>query len=252
MIWRYFNTGYNTGEFNMAFDLNLAQKTVPGEAVLRLYKWKPHCISLGANQSIDSINIRETQNHKIDVVSRPTGGRAILHSDELTYSVTLSLENKIGPREIYQKINEALLEGLTIYDSRLAIAELENEQPNFKQFYSEEKSAICFAVSAKSELKYSGKKLVGSAQRKLGNSILQHGSILCSIDHERIVDFLNASEDSVQSLKKEIHQTTTTLETILDEMINYEKLENSIKKGFERYFNITFEDYIFNEELIQH
>ena len=71
--------------------------------------------------------------------------------------------------------------------------ELEKSQPDFREFYKEGHSAVCFAVPAKSELKFDGRKLVGSAQRKFGNVILQHGSILCGEFHKKIVDYL-ASE----------------------------------------------------------
>jgi lipoate-protein ligase A len=240
MRWQLLNTGFNSGKFNMDFDIDLARNSKAGEAFLRLYRWKPFCISLGAHQSFESVNLRKAVVDNIDVVKRPTGGRAILHSDELTYSVIFPISENLSAKDIYHDINLALLEGLKNYNSKLNEIELENCQPDFPSFYRQEKSAICFAVPAKSELKYFGKKLVGSAQRKLENKILQHGSILCSPFHLKIVDYLNAGNP--RALKSEIQNTTIDLGSILNENINYDELAKSIARGFEIKFEMKFGD----------
>ena len=162
MRWQFFNTGFNSGKYNMDYDMDIAKNIKPGEAVLRLYRWQPYCISLGANQNFESVNLSKAVEDNIDVVKRPTGGRAILHSEELTYSVIFPILENLSARNLYHEINLALLEGLKIFNSKLDEVELENNQPNFNAFYKEEKSTICFAMPAKSEIKYSGKKLVGS------------------------------------------------------------------------------------------
>ena len=183
MIWKFLNEGENSGGFNMKRDLDIAGNISPDETVLRLYRWKPYCISLGANQIKNEIDFKKTDEAGIDVVKRPTGGRAILHAEELTYAVIMPLSEGSSARNIYRDINLALLEGLKKFDIRLAEAGLEENQPDFPEIYRKEsKSTLCFAVSAKNELKFGGKKLVGSAQRKLGRVILQHGSALsCGI-----------------------------------------------------------------------
>ena len=239
MKWQLLNTGSNSGVFNMGFDIDLARNSKPGQAVLRLYRWRPYCISLGAHQSIDSVNLNKAADDNIEVVKRPTGGRAILHSEELTYSVIFPLSENLSAKDIYHDINLALIEGLKIYNSKLNEIEPESRQPDFPSFYKQEKSAICFAVPAKSELKYFGKKLVGSAQRKLENTILQHGSILCGLYHLNIVDYLYA--ENPQVLKSEIENTTTDLGSILNEKIDYDGLAKSVAKGFEIKFDMKFE-----------
>ncbi|MCW8960593.1 MAG: hypothetical protein OQK29_03455, partial [Ignavibacteriaceae bacterium] len=163
----------------MDFDLELVKNFVPDSPVLRVYRWKPYCISLGANQGYDSVNINNSGSEGLDVVKRPTGGRAILHSEELTYSVVYPVSDNNSPKRIYREINLALKNGLKHYDSILENIELEHSQPHFPSFYKDKKSTLCFAVSAMNELNYKGKKLAGSAQRKIGDVILQHGSILC-------------------------------------------------------------------------
>lgn len=229
-------TGENNGKFNMDFDLELA-KSFPSNPVLRLYRWKPYCISLGANQIIDEVNTSKALNDNIDVVKRPTGGRAILHSQELTYSVVFPLELNYSARAIYNEINLALREGLILYDPLLSKLESEHNQVDFKNFYKEDKSAICFAVSAKSELNYDNKKLVGSAQRKIGKVVLQHGSILCGDFHLKITDYLNVDNQRKKEIKNEIAETTIDLKAILNYEINYEHLSECLIQGFKKHFN---------------
>ena len=137
MKWRFINTGENTGKFNMAFDLLLTKVCRPDEAFLRLYQWKPYCISLGANQPPQSINSSKAISNNIDIVTRPTGGRAILHSEEITYSVVLPLNIDTSVRNIYHEVNVALKLGLGKYEPELESIELEGAQPNFQSFYKE-------------------------------------------------------------------------------------------------------------------
>ena len=101
------------------------------------------------------------------------------------------------------------------------------------------------------ELNYQGKKVVGSAQRKIGNVILQHGSILCGSFHKRIIDYLKLPSDKLEEIKIEIEQTTIELKAILGEKINYQKLSDAIKHGFENHFNVKFEKEIFTEIISQ-
>lgn len=242
MKWKFLNSGVNSGKFNMDFDVFLAQNFEQRNAVLRLYQWNPYCISLGANQSLEDIDLAKTRYHKIDVVKRPTGGKAILHSQELTYSVIYPIDAASSAKNIYNEINLALRKGLINFDARLSEIDLEHSQPDFKEFYKSDISAICFAVSAKSELNYNGKKLVGSAQRKLGNVILQHGSILCGEYHKKIVDYLNVADDKRNTLLNEISSTTMDLKSALKGEIDYAKLSTSILNGFKEHFNSDFEE----------
>ena len=234
----------------MDYDLELV-KNFSGFPVLRVYQWKPYCISLGANQDYNSVDQKKISGDGFDIVKRPTGGRAILHAEELTYSVVYPVSEDKTPKQIYREINLALKNGLKLYNSLFEKLELEHSQPHFPTFYKDTKSTLCFAVSAMNELNYRGKKVVGSAQRKIGNVILQHGSILCGSFHKRILDYLNLPEEKLEEIKNEIEQTTTELQAILDEKINYQKLSNAIKEGFENHFNVKLEEEIFSEMISQ-
>jgi len=250
MIWRFINTGFNPGRFNMDYDLELV-RNFSGTPVLRVYQWNPYCISLGANQDYNSVDQKKTSADGFEIVKRPTGGRAILHAEELTYSVVYHVSQDKTPKQIYREINLALKNGLKIYNPLFEKLELEHSQPHFPTFYKDTKSTLCFAVSAMNEINYQGKKVVGSAQRKIGSVILQHGSILCGSFHKRIVDYLNLPDEKLEEIKNEIEQTTTELEAILGREINYQLLSNAIKAGFENHFNVNLEEAIFSETISQ-
>ena len=230
----------------MEYDMNLAKICKPGELFLRLYRWEPYCISLGANQNFDSINIEKAKADNIDIIKRPTGGRAILHSEELTYSVVTTTKDQTSTHKFYNEINKAIRKGLEFFNKKLVAIELESEQADFPKIYREGKGNVCFATTAKSEIKFNCKKLVGSAQRKLGNNLLQHGSILCGGYHKKIVEYLNLTDDESRKIYSNMNNVTVDLRTILDIDIDYYKLRESIKKGFEKHFNNSFDEISIN------
>lgn len=248
MKWRVFDSGFNTGKVNMDFDLHLAESCKHDEATLRFYRWNPYCISLGANQNINDLNAAKAEQDEIDIVFRPTGGRAILHAEELTYSVIYPIDESTSFRNIYYEINLALVKGLINYNPVLSSLEMENIQPNFSNFYKEQLAALCFAVPAKSEIKYNGKKVVGSAQKKLKQALLQHGSILCGDYHLKILDYLNFSREKIIFMKEEFSTKTTDLFSILGDRIDYLRLTESLMKGFQDHFKIDVE-FILQEEI---
>lgn len=250
MKWNLLKTGSNAGKFNMDFDVRLIEQDFKDQIFLRFYRWKPYCISIGYNQPVESIDIDKAKEHGIHFVKRPTGGRAILHAEELTYSVVHPVDGSFSPKLLYREINLALKKGLEIYHPALRILELEHNQPDFQSFYKENKSSLCFAVSAKSEINYVGKKLVGSAQRKIGSLVLQHGSILCGKYHLNLVDYLTVKEDEKERILTEIKSTTTEISTIINEDVNYEKLTDSLTAGFEEQFNFDLETRTLEEMII--
>ncbi len=224
----------------MDYDLQLVKQVEPDSAYLRFYGWNPYCISLGANQSLNEINTEKASLNNIDVVKRPTGGRAILHAEELTYSVILPNVKTISGREIYENISNSIVTGLRFFDSNLNEVSLENEQPKFKELLNQPAGALCFASTAKSEIKYKGKKLVGSAQRRIGTSLLQHGSILIGKYHQHLVEYLNINNKELLKLSNELNNKTTEIETILNKNVVLNNLQDSIIEGFENYLNIKF------------
>jgi lipoyl(octanoyl) transferase len=243
MKWLFIDSGFCTGGQNMETDIKLAKNCPDNTAYFRTYRWKPYCISLGANQSENDINLEKTSADNIDIVKRPTGGRAILHAEEITYSVIYKLNYDFSPRELYKKISESLILGLSKYDARLGSATLEKIQPDFPKLLEEPSGALCFASTAKNEVKFDGKKLIGSAQRKMDKTILQHGSILCGKYHRKLAGYLNADDTTKKSLESELSGHTTEIESILNLPVDYDKLNQSLKIGFQESWGINFSDY---------
>ncbi len=247
MIWTFDNTAFHTGEFNMRYDERLAREVAEGSrpSTVRVFGWNPPAISLGWNQSLEDIDIEAAARDRIEVVRRPTGGRAILHSDELTYSVVMPAHGK-SVSTVYREISRALVCGLR----RLGVdAVFEKSQPHFPTLYQSPAGVACFSSSARYEIKVRGQKLVGSAQRRYFYSgrevVLQHGSILLGPDHLRIPDFLSQkSEERRMMLKQELAEKTTDLKTVLGLPIRFDDVADVVRKGFEESWRIVFESVL--------
>lgn len=237
MKWQLISYTEFTGKYNMDFDLQLVKNSDGQTPILRFYGWHPYCISIGANQSFDDINQSLAAKNNIEIVKRPTGGRAILHADELTYSVIMPNSSEISGKELYKNISNSIVHGLRSYNPKLNDVELENSNPNFAELLKESSGSLCFASTAKSEIKFNGKKLVGSAQRKLGSTILQHGSILISTYHQNLVKYLNISDSEKEKLSYEINNKTTEISSIIDDEVNILQLQENIISGFEKVFS---------------
>jgi lipoyl(octanoyl) transferase len=243
MNWRFENTGMCSGIFNMEYDIALAQGLVHGvgSPTIRVYAWQPIAISLGWNQSMNEIDHARTSALGIDVVRRPTGGRAILHSEELTYSVVMRAKGK-NVLFVYDDISRALVTGLQTLGAPVAI---EKNQPHFPSLYRTTSATACFSSTGRYEIKCYGKKLVGSAQRRYVTDdgeevVLQHGSILLGPDHKRIVEFLNLpSEEERNALRRELNEKTTELSAVLNRVITFEEVAEAILRGFKKTWSIA-------------
>ena len=241
--WNFIDTGARTGEFNMHFDIELAEKLQRGEILptLRVYGWKPWSVSLGYNQNEDDIDKNNCSKFGFDIVRRPTGGRAILHANELTYSVVMFAEEK-GITEVYSVISKALVSGL----KKICVdISYETSQPNFHQLYGKQESIPCFSSSARYEVQIEGKKLVGSAQRRFSSPgfpevVLQHGSILLGPEHKLLVEVLNINEEVREKILADIEQKTIDLSTAAGRMVATDEVAAVIKTGFQEIFNISF------------
>lgn len=180
-FWRLVTDGGLPGSTNMARDEALleAMADQPGLPVLRLYTWHPPCLSLGYAQSYYShVDSEFCSSHGIDVVRRPTGGRAVLHHMELTYAVAFRSDHPVlggGVLESFRKVSEAILLGLR---SIGVDAELVAVQRSHRL----SRAANCFMAPSSYEVAVRGRKLVGSAQVRRRGAVLQHGSILLDVN----------------------------------------------------------------------
>jgi lipoate-protein ligase A len=175
--WRLLVTPPAGGAENMALDealMDRARQT--GEWALRVYSWSTPTISLGRNQTARGrYDLRRFRELGLDVVRRPTGGRAILHNREITYSVTAPVRDAGDLRESYERINRLLLSALHSIGVLASVAAraTRSATPGI---------APCFDEPAAGELTLGGRKLAGSAQWRSGDALLQHGSILIADD----------------------------------------------------------------------
>lgn len=185
--WRLLDTPPAPGAWNMAVDDALAESVrAGGPPVLRVYRWNPPCLSLGRNQPTDGYDREEIARRGLDVVRRPTGGRAVLHHRELTYSVAAREGELGGPRQAYAAINRALVAGLR----RLGVPA--HLQPAGTERAPLPSLAPCFEQPVEGEVTAAGRKLVGSAQRTERGVMLQHGSLPIEDDQSAVAALLRA------------------------------------------------------------
>ena len=246
MHWQFIENGFSDGRTNMQADEDLARRLVesPDFSAVRVYGWNPPAISLGWNQSEDEILHEKARNEGVDVVRRPTGGRAILHAGELTYCVVMTVAGGTSISEVYRHISGGLLAGL----GNLGVsASLEKSQPHFPSLYRTPDSVSCFISAARHEIKVSGRKLVGSAQRRYRSPdgreiVLQHGSILMDPSHRSIVRYLALDENRREQMAQLLVERTTDLSEILQRTVSFEEVAETLRRGMEEAWNIEFVD----------
>jgi lipoate-protein ligase A len=231
--WLYSIEPLIDGHENMRRDTAIAEACrIDGVPRLRLYSWSPWTLSLGHNQDDTPIDREALERRGYGLVRRPTGGRAVFHAEELTYAVAMPASGE-GVHETYARISSALRWGL--HSVGATGVAFERAQPDFRSHYEREDSASCFSASALNELAWNGRKLVGSAQRRYGSVLLQHGSLLMGAAHLEIVDFLfaSATADRRQALKARLASRTATLAEILPASTpSFDALALAIVDGF--------------------
>lgn len=204
---------------------------------LRLFAWEPACLSLGHAQSIAEVDKIQLSTLGWDVVRRPTGGRAILHTDELTYSVTGSADSTIfqgGILTSYRHISLALLEFL----KRLSIHPVSKDIP---EVFMSNQEAVCFEVPSNYEITCSNKKIIGSAQARRKNAVLQHGTIPLCGDIARIAQALDYPDAAARErAANRVRERATTLEKETGKVVTWQEAANELVKAFESIHKIRF------------
>jgi lipoate-protein ligase A len=238
--WRIIDTDYGDGYYNMALDEALLLSVSSGQSppILRFYRWNPPTLTLGYFQKLEKEVLPDVCKSKgIQIVRRLTGGRAILHQHELTYSVIASEKQKQVSGSIiesYLKISKALSKGLSIFGVETEMA----ARPS-----KEKGSAACFDAPSWYEIVWQGKKLVGSAQTRKYGCLLQHGSIPFKIDIELLFEVLNIEKQPLKErLKNNFTKKAVGLEDILNTKIDCQKLISSLVEGFKETFQIEMEE----------
>ena len=182
LTWRLIRDEPRSAARNMAVDHALAVCLGGGEAVARLYSWERPTLSLGRNEPAGPNAADALRAAFVDVVRRPTGGRAVLHDRELTYAVVAPIDAWGGVRAAYLRINEALAQGLRALGAPVVVALGARVDVAGGTRSLAPDAGPCFQAPAAGEIVAKGKKLVGSAQARIGRALLQHGSILLEGD----------------------------------------------------------------------
>ena len=220
-----------SGPANMARDHALATLAHPGTGTLRFYRWHPATLSFGRNEPV-TVGYRELlrRHPEMGVVRRPTGGRAVIHDREMTYSVVVPARAFGGLRPAYRKINEGLVEGLRRLGVDATWATGRALSPE---------SGPCFLEPAEGEVVVGGRKLVGSAQARVEGTILQHGSLLLVANQEALFahgqregcGVSGRGERAVKGPRRPV-----TLAEVLGEVPPWGRLVAALAAGFEDVF----------------
>jgi len=229
--WRLIRDGEHTAAWNMAVDEALLHGHAAGKSppVLRLYGWCPPALSIGYFQRwAQEVNEAGCRARGFDWVRRPTGGRALLHQHELTYSVAVREDLLPGSvLETYCALSQGLLAGF----QRLGLTAHLAAGQGHRQIRG--LSAACFDSPSAYELTVEGKKIVGSAQTRREGCILQHGSILLDLDVDALCDCLLLTGEGTRArMRRLLHRRATSLGQVLEKPPSPEEVAGAMADGF--------------------
>ncbi len=241
--WRLIIDLPQAGALNMAVDEVLLGSVGGGQALptLRLYAWQPTCLSLGYAQPGTDVDQARVQEHGWQVVRRLTGGRAILHTDELselTYSIVLPNHHELAGGSIldsYRRLSTALLQAV----QSVGLAANADQQLDGA---AKLQGPVCFEVPSNYEITASGKKLIGSAQVRKHAALLQHGSLPLDGDLGRICETLHFEDETARRTAQDrVVARATTLSAALGRPIEWQAAANALIHAAESCFGVRFE-----------
>jgi lipoate-protein ligase A len=252
--WRFVDTPALDPALNMALDEAMLICHSKGKVppTLRFYTWQPATLSIGYFQRAkQEINLDNVKAHGLGFVRRITGGRAVLHDKELTYSVVVSEEHQLIPdsvTEAYRVISTGLLQGFLDLglNANFSVPHTEEERELLKN----PRSSVCFDSSSWYELVVEGRKVAGSAQTRQRGVVLQHGSILLDLDVNLLFDlFRFANEKVKERMKKHFLDKAVAINHLVSQPVSLEHVKEVFKQGFAKALNIELvEDHLTEEE----
>lgn len=238
--WCFLDTGLDDAATNMALDESLLNWHCEGKIppTLRFYGWAKPSLSVGRFQNVDTvIDFNALQKYGCQFVRRLTGGSAVLHDDELTYSLVISEQDPSIPksvREAYYVLSKGVLEGYKNLGIQADYAVPEKS-------IEKSRTAVCFEKPAYYEMIVNGKKISGNAQTRKNGVLLQHGSIPMRIDEQMLFDlFRFPSEEIRQRKRSDFTDKAITINQITNKIHKYAMLKEAFLKGFETGLDLTF------------
>ena len=236
--WRVLRTPPADGAWNMAVDEAVMEAAGRGEVrpTLRLFAWETPCLSIGYAQPISDIDEARLRAKGWGIVRRPTGGRAILHTDELTYSAAGPLGEPRLKGDIptsYRRISEAILKALEQLKLRV------EAHPKVEPPKGSQSDSVCFEAPSTYEITVGGKKLVGSAQARRKGALLQHGTLPLYGDLTRITQVLAyPHEEGRASAAEKLLARAATVESALGRKVGWEEAAGHFEIAFSETLNL--------------
>ncbi len=228
-----------TGYENMARDEALLESVHNGISppVVRFYRWAPPGLSIGYLQRIEEeVDLSVCRRCGVDCVRRLTGGKSVLHDDELTYSIVIPSSHGtldgIGIVDSYLSISRGLIRSLSLLGVDASVAKGESDAPGPPS------SSVCFEMPSIYEILSGGKKIIGSAQTRRKGTILQHGSVPISWRMEKMLALMGIPEGQREHHRAILKERATTLSEIQGARIEFEDLVPCFVQGFEDAFGI--------------
>ena len=237
--WRLIvETEPRTGADNMALDEAIMDAVAADRSppTLRFYQWDPPCLSLGKRQPLSGIDLAACQRDGVDVVRRATGGLAILHTDEVTYSVCVQPDDPRAEGAVldaYRKLSQGLVAGLALLGVE---AVMNPAEPGSAQ----SSSAACFEAPSAYEITVGTQKLIGSAQTRPAGRVLQHGSLPLFGDIARVTRYLwFPAEDERAALAAHMRERAATLSSLLSRPAPFVETAEALARGFSAALNLS-------------
>ena len=225
------------GETNMTIDSRLLEAVEASghpRTILRFYSWTKPTVSLGRNQKVEkAVDLEFCGEQGIDVVHRPTGGRAVLHDDELTYAIASNDAERFDGGSVYatyRRISEAMTGGYR----RLGV-DVEFAPDTTRRGPSPgDRDDPCFVSPSRYELMFKGRKIAGSAQRRLRRGFLQHGSMLITCNRKLLARATRLADPSV------LDDEMAGVAECLTEAPTVDSMVSAFKAAFMEHFGIDF------------
>ena len=240
-VWRLILSSPMTGPDNMALDEALLDSAGRGEGgpTLRLYSWDPPCLSIGYAQPFNQVDRGALRRRNWDLVRRPTGGRAILHTDELTYAVVAGEQGPVfagGVLASYRRLSAGLALGVSSLGLAVQV------QPGTRPDTPASADPVCFQTPAAHEITVAGRKLLGSAQLRRRGAALQHGSLPLRGDLGRICLALRYPNGGNQNAaRRALRRSAATAEELLGAPLSWELAAQALVAGFQQALGVTLE-----------
>lgn len=231
--WRLLHTENNPAYRNMAIDWAVLKANSKGKAppTVRFYTWEPSAISIGYFQSLkEEIDLEMCKKYGVDYVRRITGGGAVYHEHELTYSIVIPEDHPQISKNImesYGRICGAIIKGLDHLGIESRYVPI-------------------------NDIVVNGKKISGNAQTRKSRTVLQHGTVLNDVDVDKMFSLLRVSDEKIKDkLIADVKQRVTSIKHILGKEIDFVKVAAAMKVGFEEEFNIELEKGNLTEQELE-